>query len=61
MRSVVAYAVDQRARELGIRMALGAQPWNGALVILNSTVWTTVAGLLLRIGMSIGVSDAVFH
>jgi predicted permease len=59
--SVVAYAVEQRTREIGIRVALGAQRWDILALTLTSTVWTTVVGLLLGIAMSIGLSESVYH
>ena len=49
---LVAYAVSQRARELGIRLALGAEP--GALVrlILGRAAQLTVAGAVLGLGLA---------
>lgn len=57
--SVVAYAVEQRTREFGIRMALGASRWNVLLLTLVSTVRTTGAGVILGILLSIGLSNSV--
>lgn len=57
--SVVAYAVEQRTREFGIRMALGAPQWNVLLLILASTARTTGAGVILGILLSIGLSNPV--
>ncbi len=56
--SVVAYSVEQRTRELGIRIALGASRWNVLRIALSSTMWTTGIGLLLGIGLSVGLSDS---
>jgi len=61
LASVVAYSVEQRTRELGIRMALGAPRWNVFLITLASSVRTTGAGLVLGILLSIGLSDQVQH
>ena len=57
--SVVAYGVEQRTREFGIRMALGAPQWNVLLLTLASTARTTGVGLALGIALSIGLSDQV--
>jgi ABC-type antimicrobial peptide transport system permease subunit len=43
--SVIAYAVAQRTREIGIRAALGAQPWQLAGAFVRSGVWLTAVGL----------------
>jgi predicted permease len=59
LASVVAYSVEQRTREFGIRTALGAPRWNVLLLTLTSTARTTGIGLLLGILLSIGLSDAV--
>jgi predicted permease len=57
--SVVAYSVEQRTREFGIRMALGAPQWNVLLLTLASTARTTGAGLILGVLLSIGLSNSV--
>jgi predicted permease len=57
--SVVAYTVEQRTREFGIRMALGAPQWNVLLLTLVSTARTTGVGLALGILLSIALSDSV--
>lgn len=47
---VVAYSVTQRTREIGIRMALGAEPTSVYALILKE------AGLLIVIGTAIGLA-----
>jgi ABC-type antimicrobial peptide transport system permease subunit len=59
LASVVTYSVEQRTREFGVRMALGAPRWNVLLLTLTSTVRTTGIGLILGILLSVGLSDAV--
>lgn len=44
---VLAYAVQQRTQELGIRLALGAQPSQVVQLILSNGVKRTLTGLLL--------------
>jgi predicted permease len=42
---VVSYGAAQRTREIGIRMALGAQPVNVLGMILRQGVWLVIAGV----------------
>jgi len=44
---VLAYFVAQRQRELGVRIALGAQYWNIVNLILLQAGWMLMAGLIL--------------
>ncbi len=57
--SVVAYSVEQRTREFGIRMALGAPRWNVLLLTLAATARITGIGIALGIVLSIGLSNSV--
>jgi ABC-type antimicrobial peptide transport system permease subunit len=43
---LVAYAVSDRTKEIAIRIALGATPWNVLSVILSQFFWPIVLGLL---------------
>jgi len=51
---VLAYSVSQRTKEIGIRMALGAEP----IRILRQVMWQ--GGKLVVIGLVIGVGGAVW-
>ncbi len=47
---VMAYAVEQRTREIGIRMALGADWWSVLRLVVGQAVWMILVGLALGLG-----------
>jgi len=61
---VMAYSVSQRTQELGIRMALGAQPRNVLLMVVRQgTVLSgigVVAGVAVALGVTRGLSRFLF-
>ena len=42
---MLAYDVTQRTREIGIRGAIGATPWENMSLILRQGLWRTLAGM----------------
>jgi predicted permease len=42
---LVAYAAGRRTREIGIRMAVGAQPWSVLRMVLRQGWWLSAAGI----------------
>jgi putative ABC transport system permease protein len=42
---VMAYLVAQRTREIGVRMALGATPWQVMALVLRDAATMTIAGI----------------
>ncbi|HWG21881.1 MAG TPA: ABC transporter permease [Terracidiphilus sp.] len=55
----VAYSVSQRAREIGVRMALGAQRSAVYSMVMRQAAWLTGIGVGLGIACSIGASLAM--
>jgi predicted permease len=54
--SVLSYLVEQRAREIGVRMALGATTKNIAMLVLSQSVRPVGLGLLAGGGLAAGVA-----
>lgn len=53
---VVAYSVGQRTREIGVRMALGAQQTAIYRLVLREAGWLTVAGIVAGVIFAIGAA-----
>jgi putative ABC transport system permease protein len=47
LAALIGYAVTQRTREIGVRMALGAQPRDVVTLLVKEGWWMTVAGLAI--------------
>jgi putative ABC transport system permease protein len=49
VQGVVAYATVQRTREMGIRMALGARPWQLFALVTRQALRLAIAGLAIGV------------
>ena len=56
---VMAYTVTQRTREIGIRMALGAQRHNVLKLMLSQGMVLTLIGIALGTGIAIGLTRLI--
>jgi ABC-type antimicrobial peptide transport system permease subunit len=53
---VISYLVNQRTREIGIRIALGATPMSVLQFVVGQSIRTTVAGLAVGILLAVAAS-----
>ena len=62
---VIGYSVSQRTREIGVRMALGAQRGSVYRLVMRQAGWLTGAGLAIglvcSVGASLGIRSLLFH
>jgi len=57
--AVVAFAVGERAKEVGIRMALGARGPHVVWMTIRGVMLTVVAGLVAGLALSIGAAQSL--
>ena len=53
---LLAFSVQQRIQEFGIRIAVGAETADIVWLVITKTAWITVSGIALGLGMSAGLS-----
>ena len=59
--SVISFGVEQRTREIGIRLALGARRWNVLRLALSTSLQATIAGLAVGVLASILLSNTIYR
>ncbi len=53
---VISWVVAQRTREIGVRMALGAEPWAVKRMVVRQAAGVTLAGVVLGLAASAGLT-----
>jgi predicted lysophospholipase L1 biosynthesis ABC-type transport system permease subunit len=61
MSGVFTYVVGQRTREIGVRMALGAQPAQIVRLVLGSSLRALVGGLAAGAAIAVVISAVLSH
>jgi predicted permease len=56
---IMAYSVAQRTNEIGIRLALGAQPGQVRSMILRESTWLTAVGIVAGVAAALGLTRLV--
>ena len=56
---IMSYAVTQRTHEFGIRVALGAQPWDVLKLVLRQGMLLTLLGIVIGLGGALAVGQII--
>ena len=56
---IMAYSVANRRNEIGIRLALGAQPRQVRGMILRESTWLAAAGIVVGVGAALGLTHFI--
>ena len=56
---VISYSVSQQTRQIGIRMALGAQPADVLKLVLQSATWQTLVGAAVGLAGALALTQVI--
>ncbi len=59
--SVISFGVEQRTREIGIRVALGARRWNVLRLALSTSLQASITGLAVGVLASMLLSNTIYR
>ncbi len=56
---MISYSVSQQTRQIGIRMALGAQPADVLKLVLQNAIWQTLLGAAVGLAGALALTHVI--